>query len=376
MRKIMKQRIIGTEGRISNKSRISRFVFEKQTTSKQEIALLLGLSMPTVLQNIKELKDEGIIVEDGEYQSTGGRRAKALTIQENFKFAAGAEITKNHLNFVLADIKGTIRAHERIRLPYEDSAEYYKALGRSLDGFLQQGGVQREMLLGAGIAIPGIIDTDSNLLVRSHVLNVSNISLNRFREFIPGNVRFDNDANCAARAELIAGKKDAVYLSLNNSVGGAMYMNGGFKTGDNFKAAEFGHMIIKAGGKECYCGKKGCVDSYCSARVLLKHTEDNLDVFFERLLKGENACVKEWDQYLDNLAIAITNLRMVFDCEIMLGGYVGGYMDSYLSQLNEKIMKYNIFEADAFYVTTGQYKREASPMGIAMMLAQDFYDSL
>lgn len=372
----MKQRIIGAEGRVSNKARISRYIFDKEITSKQEIAYELGISMPTVLQNIKELLGAGIIREAGEYQSTGGRRAKALAIQENFKVAAGIEITKNHVNMILADIKGCVSKSSRIRFNYKNETAYYQRLGDKLKEFLEECNVEEEKLLGIGIAIPGIIDTNTNLLARSHVLGVSNVSLNRFREFIPYEVRFDNDASSAARAEMMAGKKDGVYLSLNNSVGGAVYMDGRFQTGDNFKSAEFGHMIIKAGGKTCYCGKKGCVDSYCSAQVLLKHTEDNLDAFFEKVQGQDKACLEEWDQYLNYLAITITNLRMIFDCDIMLGGYVGGYMERYLSDLNQKIMEYNIFEADVFYVTTGKYKREASPVGIAMQLVEDFYEKL
>ena len=62
--------------------------------------------------------------------------------------------------------------------------------------------------------------------------------------------------------------QDAVYLSLNNTLGGAFSINGKLVTGQNQKAGEFGHIILVPGGKKCYCGKAGCADAYCAASAL------------------------------------------------------------------------------------------------------------
>ncbi len=51
--------------------------------------------------------------------------------------------------------------------------------------------------------------------------------------------------------------------------------------GETFKSAEFGHMIIEKGGRTCYCGKNGCVDAYCSAKVLSKYSDDDLELFLK-----------------------------------------------------------------------------------------------
>ena len=63
-----------------NKVLITNYIFKSVHTSKVDISHNLGISMPTVLQNIKELIDAGIVEEIGDYQSTGGRKAKALSI--------------------------------------------------------------------------------------------------------------------------------------------------------------------------------------------------------------------------------------------------------------------------------------------------------
>ncbi|MFQ9799181.1 MAG: ROK family protein [Clostridia bacterium] len=47
-------------------------------------------------------------------------------------------------------------------------------------------------------------------------------------------------------------------------------------TGSNLRAGEFGHNTLIPGGRRCYCGKEGCLDAYCSAKVLSNHTNGNL----------------------------------------------------------------------------------------------------
>ena len=87
--------------------------------------------------------------------------------------------------------------------------------------------------MGVGISIPGIIDPKTNVLQRSHILEVSNISLLTFSKYIPYPVYFENDANSAAYAEIPKNEKtNIIYLSLSNTVGGAIYLGSSLYTGD------------------------------------------------------------------------------------------------------------------------------------------------
>ena len=70
----------GTEKRNITKSKIVNYIINKQTTSKVEISKELNLSMPTVLSNVNDLLSIGIVMETGEYESTGGRKAKRISI--------------------------------------------------------------------------------------------------------------------------------------------------------------------------------------------------------------------------------------------------------------------------------------------------------
>lgn len=116
----------------------------------------------------------------------------------------------------------------------------------------------------------------------------------------------------------------------------------------------------------CYCGKEGCLDSYCSAYRLADLEDGKLEVFFEKLEAGSEKHQKVWNEYLENLAIAIDNLRVCFDCDIVLGGYVGGFMEPYMKQLRELVSQRDIFEKDGRYVKAGRLKKEASALGAAI----------
>lgn len=140
--------------------------------------------------------------------------------------------------------------------------------------------------------------------------------------------------------------KNAIYLSLNNTLGGAFCIDGKLFSGQNQKAGEFGHMILVPGGRKCYCGKKGCADAYCAASALTDGKYESLELFMEALSEGNTKAQKKWADYLDNLAILISNLRMAYDMDIILGGEVGGYLADHMLALGEKVMEYNGFDRD------------------------------
>ena len=80
--------------------------------------------------------------------------------------------------------------------------------------------------MGAGISLPGIINQKEKVLVKSHALNIENYSLNMIEQFLSFPVYFENDANAAMLAENPEMLKNAIYLSLNNTLGGAVSING------------------------------------------------------------------------------------------------------------------------------------------------------
>ena len=364
----------GTDKKTITRSRILNYVINNQVTSKVEVSKNLNLSMPTVLSNVNDLIAKGIIIETGEYESNGGRKAKSIGINPSYRYSVGIVITANHVGMVLVNLKYEIVKFRRVRMKFSPDASYCQELSVLTSEFLKDTEYQ-ERILGLGISIPGIISQKDHLLIKSHALQLENYSLSFLEQAFDLPVYFENDANAAMMAEDINRYRNAIYLSLNNTLGGAFCIDGKLFQGENQKAGEFGHMILVPGGRKCYCGKKGCADAYCAASALTDET-NSLETFMEQLKSGDEAAEEKWSEYLDMLAVLISNLRMAYDMDIILGGEVGGYLAEHMLPLGEKVMEYNGFDHDIRYLRNCSYKREASAVGAAKHFLQDFIKNI
>ena len=355
------------EKRNLTRTKIIQYLFHHPATSKSELARDLDLSMPTVLSHIGELLQDGMIAEIGEYASTGGRKAKSIGLNPSYCQSMGLVITANHLEMVLVNLKFEIQSSRRTRLKFSRNLSYCAEVSSQVRQFLADcsGDIP---VLGIGVAIPGIIDPQKQLVTKSHALDLNNYSLQFLSQALPLPAYFENDANAAMLAEDPQKYQNAVYLSLNHTLGGAFCMDGKLFRGQSQKAGEFGHMILIPGGKTCYCGKSGCADAYCAASALTDGGRISLEEFLTHLLSKEPDFLCLWERYLDHLAVLVSNLRMAYDMDIILGGDVGGIFAEYPEQLmalSEKLMLNNRFDQDTSYLRICSYKKEASAIGAA-----------
>ena len=249
-------------------------------------------------------------------------------------------------------------------LKFSTDFSYCMQVKKEITKFLK-GSCAEEELLGVGIAIPGIIDQQNRIVLKSHALQIENYSLRFLEQALELPVYFENDANAAMLAENPQKYQDAIYLSLNHTLGGAFCINGQLFRGKNQKAGEFGHMILIPGGRKCYCGKVGCTDAYCAESVLTDDNRISLETFMTQVKNKDAAAGVKWENYLDHLAILISNLRMAYDMDIILGGDVGGVLAEYMIPLGEKVMGYNGFDHDVSYLKNCAYEKEASAVGAA-----------
>lgn len=363
--------------RNTNKKRIINLLYHRNDMTKQDIANTLGLSLPTVSQILKELFEHGLVREGGTQASSGGRKPVINTLIYDAKLSVGIEITKNHIRFVVIDLAGNALYHRRLRERFTNSEEYFKKLGELTEQFLNENYVDKNKLLGVGIAVPGIVQKQKGILEFVPTLGVKNLPIRLLTQYIPYNVEIDNEANLAGFAEIWGMEQlsDGVFLSLNKGVGGAIMINDKVYNGLNCRSGEFGHMTIVKDGKECTCGQKGCFEAYCSTMVLTNNEFGDIDNFFAALENGNDQCIKMWDTYLDYLATGINNIKMIFDTDIIIGGDVDQYLEKYMDKLVEKLNNRNSFGDKTNYIHISKYGGMASAVGAALLLVDNFLDS-
>ena len=95
-----------TEIKKQNCKKVFDYLYQNQRTSKQTIAQALGLSMPTVSQNLKLLEGAGMVRRDGFYESTGGRKAHVLRFVQDARVAVGVAILEGSVQLCAVDLLG------------------------------------------------------------------------------------------------------------------------------------------------------------------------------------------------------------------------------------------------------------------------------
>jgi predicted NBD/HSP70 family sugar kinase len=361
----------------ANRSRIYRAIYAAREISKQDLADLLGISLPTILLNTKSLMREGLVREAGQFDSTGGRKAAKLTVAGDVKNAFGLEITKHYVTFIFTDLLGNVLCQDRIYEPFRFGDPWFRRLGKMVRDFLLKAGARGETLLGGGIAIPGSIDISANTLIFSQALELRGIALEMFSRYIDVPCVFINDANAAGLTELggVTGQPLIIYISLNDSVGGAVFIDGRLYQGGHFRCGEFAHTALYPGRAACSCGKRGCVDVYLSAWVLARETGGRLDVFFEKLEKKDARIKKVWNRYLDDLALFAANLHRAFDGMLILGGYVGGCLEQYMPDLYARLSSGGL-DTGMECINPCRFQLKAAALGAAMLQVERYISSI
>lgn len=358
-----------------NRVNTLRCILKSDRVSQMELTQKLALSWPTILQNVKELTEKGLVREDGVYASTGGRKARAYVPVRDARVAVGVDLTRDRVVVALTDLGGNLlrQATGALRFSLEDI--YFKYLGGLLRRFVDANGVG-DRLLGVGLALPGVVDEERGFLRDSRDLELKNVPLSRFTQQIPWPCRCLSSAHAAGLAESCGREGDMVYLSLGETVGGAILRDGGLYRGEHLRAGEFGHMTLVPGGLRCRCGKEGCLDAYCSAKVLADHAGGSLSAFFEELRSGDAEKRELWQEYLEHLAVAVNNLRLVFDCGVVVGGAVGAYLEEFGELLRALLAERNPYEHDTSYLQYGSRLLEAAAVGAALVQVEEFLQGL
>lgn len=129
-----------------------------------------------------------------------------------------------------------------------------------------------------GMGCPGEIDTEKGVALAADNLPIDNIPFAKLlTDAFGASAMLDNDANCAAWGEHMAGVskgyKNIVTVTLGTGIGGGIIVDGKLLHGQENHAGEIGHMVIDIHGKRCGCGRIGCWETVASTRALIKEVE-------------------------------------------------------------------------------------------------------
>lgn len=361
-----------------NRNKVYRYIHEKGQVSKRDLVTALGLSLPTISQNFSELFDRGLLHYTGTFESSGGRRSKKISVISDARIVIGLEIKMEHINILAIDLKGNPFPNKRIDVHFEISDNYGKFLASEIDHYIRAKGIQKEIILGVGLSIPGVLSKDKEYIICAPTLRLKQVSIDALTRHIPYDVFIENDANAGGYAELHFRKdlETLAFVSVSEGVGGALVYNGIQYNGMNNRGIEIGHMTVVNGGKQCHCGKSGCLEAYISTSVLAAGRDRGVEEFFEKLHEGDVSCIAIWEDYLNFLCMGINNIRTILDCDIILGGALAGFIIDYFEDIKLRLCKIAIFDTDANYLHLSNYTANEGAIGTALHFADQFVKNI
>ncbi len=361
-----------------NRSNIFKLIYAEQKIAKQDIAAKLQLSLPPVTQCLKELEQMQLIEKNGRFESSGGRKPQVISCVRKSRIGFGIEVLKNQIRIIAVDIYGSILKESRIDFFYANTPEYYRQLGDFVNSFVLSMRIADKRILGVGIAVQGLVAPDGLFITYSPILGCTGAHLEDFSKYIDYPCRLIHDSEAAAFAELWFSRDitDAIYLALSKNLGGAVVINSALHRGQGIGSGLIEHMVLEPGGRPCYCGKKGCLEAYCSADALIGGDKD-LDSFFAALHSGKSDQAVRWDRYLDYLSTAINNMHMLIDYEVILGGHITPYFnESDFYKLNKLVHEKCSFPEQRDYIHIGKCSHAVVATGAALLYVNEFLDSI
>ena len=164
--------------------------------------------------------------------------------------------------------------------------EIAKTMADTAKAAVHAAGLELSQITSAGIGTPGIVDNEKREVIFASNLYFHNVPLGQMVEdelHIP--VFVANDADTAAYGEFMAGAgkmedghhiSNMLAITLGTGVGSGIIINSKIYNGYGFAGGEFGHTVIHLGGRQCACGRKGCLETYCSATGLITTTKEHM----------------------------------------------------------------------------------------------------
>ena len=242
-------------------------------------------------------------------------------------YVVGIDIGGTNTVFGVVDARGTVLYSGSIKTgKYAEIEEYVTALGQGLTQIIDQVGGP-EKIKGIGVGAPngnyfnGCIEFAPNLPWKGKIPLAQLIS-----EKVGGiPVALTNDANAAAIGEMTygaaRGMKDFIVITLGTGVGSGIVINGQLVYGHDGFAGELGHVIVRRNGRQCGCGRQGCLEAYTSATGVARTAREFMEI------RKEDSVLREIDPAditsKDVYDAAMKNDKLALEIFEMTGSMLG-----------------------------------------------------
>lgn len=274
-------------------------------------------------------------------------------IESEKKYALGVDIGGTNTVVGLVDREGNVLGTDSVKtqsLPVLE--EYVKTVSNMAKELLQKHNVALSNVVGMGIGAPnanyytGNIEKAPNLPWKQDKVPLAKMISDELG--IP--VKITNDANAAALGEKMYGAakniNDFIMITLGTGVGSGIVIDGKLVYGHDGFAGELGHVIVERDGRLCGCGRKGCLETYCSATGIVRTAKERNTPFqtskdiYDAAVKGDETAIDIFRETGTRLGRALADMVVFSSPEafILFGGLAkaGDFIVKYTREAMEE----------------------------------------
>ena len=328
--------------------------------SRADLARLTGLSATTITALVGELLERRMVIEETERGADPvppagrGRPPVLLRLDPAAGGAVGIDFGHRHLRVAVADLSRTVLAERSAELDVDAEARTSLDTAAALVAeALEEAGMARERIIGAGAGLPGPIDARTGT-VGSSVILPDWVGLRPVEELerrLGVSVTVDNDANLGALAEVTFGAArtltDVIYVKVSSGVGAGLVLAGRVYHGCAGLAGELGHVQVREDGQVCRCGNRGCLETVAATGAVLAalRPAHRADITVRDVIALVHAGDPGARRVIVDAGRAIGRVladycNMLNPAAIVVGGDLGGAGEPLIAGIRETIERY------------------------------------
>lgn len=258
--------------RSENRFKVLQALFELGPSTRQELARHTGLSPATVATLVTEFLAEAVLRIASVERNTGGRPQERLTIDPDRGRIVGVDVAETYVDATLYDLALGVLGHGEVALDEEENDPGYVIDGivRAVGTAVGAGGLDRERVIGVGVSMPGHVHPDAGVSVFAPNWDWHDVPVEKMLEkVLPVPVYVDNPLKAVVLSEMWFGVGSVVdsmaVINLGTGVGAGVAVDGSLIRGTTNNAGEWGHTLLQLDGRQCRCGRRGCVEAYVGA---------------------------------------------------------------------------------------------------------------
>lgn len=272
---------VGTSGnpgntflRSLNSGAVLRAVIQHGPISRAAIARHTNLTNVTVGAIAADLLEQDLITDSGKTASTAGRPGRLLELNATAYLAVGVKLSDHSLSCFFTDLRANVVATKTVALTAPTPADLVLSLSSLVSDLLQETGFARERLLGVGIGLPGVIDSEAGIARYSPFLRWVDVPVVELvEEALELPTFIENDVNTLALTERWFGRgvdvQDFMLVTLGQGIGLGLVLDGALYRGRRGGVGELGHTVVSDSAQVCECGNTGCLEAIASEVALL-----------------------------------------------------------------------------------------------------------